>query len=473
MNKLRNLVHALRASRCALPLSALAALLILLTSESGFQTATGAVDYLSRQANARLATQLLQRNLIDAETGQRGYLITGRGEYLASYRAASSQAETSLASLSRCYALDPVAAALVAQIKKSAGQKMAELAETIALHDQGQEQAWRDLVSSGVGKQQMDELRKLTESLLKIESGRVAAGRVKLYRTLMVNRNGVIALAAISLLALFMHLRQTRALVRQRGQQRLAAETERERLEHEVKHRTDQLTELARHLQTAREDERSRLARELHDELGALLTGAKLDLARLRKRIGDAPIELAQRLQSLESGLNSGIALKRRIIEDLSPSTLANLGLVAALEILLREWRERSGVEVHSALEPVRLTASAELTLFRLVQEALTNIGKYAAANRVEVELTARNQRVLVRVRDDGAGFDTGRQPISAHGLLGMKYRLESEGGELVVDSSLGSGTTLSAILPEPAEPEPPQAPAGAAEAPLATGAAA
>ena len=178
-------------------------------------------------------------------------------------------------------------------------------------------------------------------------------------------------------------------------------------------------------------------------------------------------------MQSLESGLNSGIALKRRIIEDLSPSTLANLGLVAALEILLREWRERSGVEVHSALEPVRLTASAELTLFRLVQEALTNIGKYAAANRVEVELTARNQRVLVRVRDDGAGFDTGRQPISAHGLLGMKYRLESEGGELVVDSSLGSGTTLSAILPEPAEPEPPQAPAGAAEAPLATGAAA
>ena len=307
-----------------------------------------------------------------------------------------------------------MAAALVPRIEKAAGLKMAELAETIALHDQGQEQAWRHLVRSGVGKQEMDELRKLTESLLTIESGKAAAGRAGLYRTLMANRIRVIALAAMSLLALFTYLRQTSALVRQCEHQRLATETKRERLEHEVRRRTDQLTELARHLQTAHEDERSRLARELHDELGALLTAAKLDLARLRKRMGDAPIKLAQRLQWLESGLNSGIALKRRIIEDLSPSTLANFGLVATLEILIREWRECSGVEVRSTLEPVRLTASAELTLFRLVQEALTNIGKHAAASRVEVELVARNRRVQGCIHGDGSGFDTSRQPISA-----------------------------------------------------------
>ena len=462
MNKLRTLLQFLRESRCVFPLAALAALLISLVSEGGFQTATRTVDSLGRQANARLATQLMLRSLIDAETGQRGYLITGQGEYLEPYRAALGQVESSLASLSRFYAPDPVAAALVARIEKAAGLKQVELAETLSLHDQGQEQAWRDLVRSGVGKQQMDEVRNLTELLLKTESGRVAAGRASLYRTLMGNRIGVTALAAISLLALFMYLRQTGALVRQREHQRLAAETERERLELEVRRRTDQLTELARHLQTAREDERSRLARELHDELGALLTGAKLDLARLRKRMGEAPIEVAQRLQSLESGLNNGIALKRRIIEDLSPSTLANLGLVAALEILIREWQERSGVEVHSTLAPVRLGASAELTLFRLVQEALTNIGKYAAASRVEVELATRNRRVRVCVRDDGAGFDTSRQPISAHGLLGMKYRLESEGGELVVSSSPGCGTTLRAELPELAQTGPPPAQAGA-----------
>ena len=448
MSKLQTLFQALRESRYAFPLAALAALLMSLVSEGGFQTATRTVDSLGRQANARLVTQLLLRSLIDAETGQRGYLLTGQDEYLEPYRAARSRVDESLASLTRYYAAEP-AAALMAQVEKAAGLKMAELAATISLHDQGQEQAWRDLVRSSTGKRQMDDVRKLVEALLKTESVKVAAGRASLYRTLMVSRIGVTGLAAMSLLALFMYLRQTSALVRQREGQRVAAESERVRLEQEVRRRTGQLTELARHLQTAREDERSRLARELHDELGALLTGAKLDLARLKTRMREAPVEVTQRLQSLETGLNNGIALKRRIIEDLSPSTLANLGLVAALEILVLEWRERSGVEVHSAFEPVRLSALSELTVFRLVQEALTNIGKYAAASRVEVKLGATNGRAQVRIRDDGVGFDTGQQPTSAHGLLGMKYRLESEGGELVVTSSPGCGTTLSAELPE------------------------
>ena len=457
MNKLQNLFQALRESRYAFPLAALAALLMSLVSESGFQTATRTVDSLGRQANARLVTQLLLRSLIDAETGERGYLLTGQDEYLEPYRAARSRVDESLVFLTRYYEAEPAAAALMAQVEKAAGLKMTELAATISLHDQGQEQAWRDLVRSSTGKRQMDDVRKLVEALLKTESVKVAASRASLYRTLMVNRIGVTGLAAMSLLALFMYLRQTGALVRQRERQRIAAETERARLEQEVRRRTGQLTELARHLQTAREDERSRLARELHDELGALLTGAKLDLARLKTRMREAPVEVTQRLQSLETGLNNGIALKRRIIEDLSPSTLANLGLVAALEILVLEWRERSGVEVHSAFEPVRLSAFSELTVFRLVQEALTNIGKYAAASRVEVTLGATNGRAQVRIRDDGVGFDTGQQPSSAHGLLGMKYRLESAGGELVVTSSPGCGTTLSAELPEHAANAAPQ----------------
>ena len=137
----------------------------------------------------------------------------------------------------------------------------------------------------------------------------------------MLGRIGVTALVAMRLLALFMDLRQTSALVKQREDQRLTAERERLRLDREVRRRHDPLTELARDLQTAREDERGRLARELHDELGALLTGVKLDLARLRKRMADAPVEVAQRLQKIESGLNNGIALKRRIIEDRSPKS--------------------------------------------------------------------------------------------------------------------------------------------------------
>ena len=179
MNKLQNLFQALRESRYAFPLAALAALLMSLVSESGFQTATRTVDSLGRQANARLVTQLLLRSLIDAETGQRGYLLTGQDEYLEPYRAARSRVDESLASLTRYYAAEAAAAALMAQVEKAAGLKMTELAATISLHDQGQEQAWRDLVRSSTGKRQMDESAlRLAEGLLLPAPGCDGSGRL-------------------------------------------------------------------------------------------------------------------------------------------------------------------------------------------------------------------------------------------------------------------------------------------------------
>jgi len=241
--------------------------------------------------------------------------------------------------------------------------------------------------------------------------------------------------------------------VRQREEQRRQVQAERDQFESVVLLRTAQLTELARHLQSVREDERHRLARELHDELGALLTAAKLDVARLKSRLGAMTPEVLERLQHLSDGLNSGIALKRRIIEDLRPSSLSNLGLVSALEILVREWGQRSEIEVDTSLEPVRLRPAGELTVYRLVQEALTNITKYAQATAVEVLLSSSDGWVHVSVRDNGVGFDTSAPRTSAHGLLGMRYRLETEGGTMTMESRPGQGTLIRAELPESAAP--------------------
>ena len=302
---------------------------------------------------------------------------------------------------------------------------------------------------SNIGKEQMDTVRGLSEELLALESAKLTVARRSLYQTLMINRIGVTAMSALCLLALFMYLRQTTALVRQREEQRRVVQVERDQLEREVVRRTDQLTQLARHLQTVRDDERNRLARELHDELGAWLTAAKLDVARLKSRLGALTPEVAERLQHLSEGLNSVIALKRRIIEDLRPSSLSNLGLVAALDILVHEWGKRGEVAVATELEPVRLRPSGELTVYRLVQEALTNISKYACASLVEVKLASNHGQVLVSVHDNGVGFDVGAPRTSAHGLLGMRYRLETEGGRLILNSSPGVGTVIEAHLPE------------------------
>ncbi len=443
------LLPLLRGSRFTFPLAALAALGMFIISETSYQSASANFDALGTQGLARTTIQTLWRSLTDAETGQRGYLLTDRKEYLKPYETALVRVANSLDWLNQYYSTEPQTQALMIQVKQAADNKLAELAETMRLNAEGKDQAWRDLLLSNIGAEQMDAVRSYSEQMLAHESIKVAQGRKSLIQTLRINRIGVTAMAALSLLALFMYLRQTTALVRLREEQRRVAQAERDKFEREVVRRTAQLTELARHLQTVREDERNHLARELHDELGALLTAAKLDVARLKSRLGVLTPEVAERLQHLSDGLNSGIALKRRIIEDLRPSSLSNLGLVSALEILVREWAARSEIAVDSDFQPVQLRPSSELTVYRLVQEALTNISKYAKASAVQVRLASDQGQVHVSVRDNGIGFDIDAPRSSAHGLLGMRYRLETEGGTLSLQSSPNQGTLIEARLPE------------------------
>ena len=187
----------------------------------------------------------------------------------------------------------------------------------------------------------------------------------------------------------------------------------------------------------------------MHDELGALLTAAKLDVARLKSKIDLGSPEVSERVSHLVETLNSGIALKRRIIEDLRPSSLSNLGLTTALEILTREFGERCGINVEANLEQVQLSESTQLTVYRIVQESLTNIAKYANATHVIVTVHNYPTYVAVQVQDNGLGFDTGTSRPNSHGLAGMRHRVEAAGGRLTVSSTPSKGTTISAVMPQ------------------------
>jgi len=298
----------------------------------------------------------------------------------------------------------------------------------------------------------MLQIRALSAAMLEHETSNVVQGRGDIKRTLMLSRIGVALSSVAILVALYLHLMQSVSLERQQLEAQRLMKDERDRLERDVVQRTAQLTQLAHHLQSAREDERNRLARDLHDELGALLTSAKLDAARIRSRLaGLAPVAL-ERLGHLVATLDEVIALKRRIAEDLRPSALSNLGLVATLEILAREFAEQSGIAVHCDLESVALVPSAALTLYRLVQESVTNLTKYAKATQVWFSLRSRDGQVEVSVRDDGVGFDVALMPVSAYGLLGMRFRVEAEGGTLELVSTPGQGTRVTARLPAAAQ---------------------
>ena len=171
-------------------------------------------------------------------------------------------------------------------------------------------------------------------------------------------------------------------------------------------------------------------------------------MARLKSHVDVNAPDVAERLNHLVQTLNTVIALKRRIIEDLRPSSLSNLGLTASLEILTREFGERSKLNIDISVEPVQLSESSQLTVYRLIQESLTNIGKYANAHKVLITVHDYPTHVTVQVRDDGSGFDTHTISPTAHGLAGMQHRVEAAGGRLSVTSSPGEGTLVSATLP-------------------------
>ncbi len=431
------------------PLACAAAVAMVVISEGSYWQSVSKLDELGAIGAARTSIQGLERSILAAETGQRGYLLTDRKEYLQPYDKALAEIGEAFEFLDRYYGEVPSSMKVLGDLHGLTETKLSELAVAIRLYDEGKSAASTDIVLSELNKKQMDAIRTLSTELLEHEARNVTAGRKHLYQTLMLSRIGMAALSAISLLALFLYLRQTFALKKQQQELQQIVQAERDRLEIEVAHRTAQLTELTHHLLTAREDERNRLARNLHDELGALLTSAKLDAARIRSRLAGTAPEAMERLTHLVDTLNSSIALGRRIIEDLRPSTLSNLGLVATLEILVREFAERSGVEVHCALAPVKLEATAELMIYRLAQEAITNITKYANARHVWVGLVVRDSQVEVSVRDDGVGFDTRAKASSASGLVGMRFRVEAEGGTLAVESAPGQGTLIQVTLPQ------------------------
>lgn len=205
--------------------------------------------------------------------------------------------------------------------------------------------------------------------------------------------------------------------------------------------------DLATYLQQMREQERGDLARELHDELGSLLTGAKLEVASLKARLGDAPGDILQRLAHLSQTINSGIAFSRRVVEGLHPSSLTNLGLTASLEILAREFGLSTGIAMDTRFEEVELDEAAQLTVYRVVQEALNNTSKYARATGAKVVLLDCGADMMIAVRDNGVGFDVAAQGTSSHGLAGMRHRVGACGGQFTVSSSPDAGTMVVAVL--------------------------
>jgi PAS domain S-box-containing protein len=212
----------------------------------------------------------------------------------------------------------------------------------------------------------------------------------------------------------------------------------------------DQMRALHARIESIREEERTGIAREIHDELGQALTALKMDLAWVARRLGDSD-EVRAKLTEMAGSADAIIQTVRRISAELRPGVLDDLGLEAAIEWQAEEFTRRTSVrcEVHSQLGNLRLERHLATAVFRIFQEALTNVARHAGATQVQVELRADGGRLELEISDDGVGMPEGTRSASL-GLLGMRERARLLGGDCVVRRRSPRGTVVALSLPIP-----------------------
>lgn len=227
--------------------------------------------------------------------------------------------------------------------------------------------------------------------------------------------------------------------------------TDREKAEEAIKQSRSELRKLSNYLQTVREEERTGIAREIHDELGQQLTGLKMDSYWILKKLNSEDDSLRERLDGMISLIDDTIKTVRRIASQLRPGILDDLGLIAALEWQTQEFEKRTGVKANLVVAIHDFDPSDDLstTIFRVYQEALTNITRYAVATKVEALIEENEGCINLSIKDNGIGFDVGEAKIkNSLGLLGMKERAILFGGELHVTSEIQKGTCITLKIP-------------------------
>lgn len=446
-------------SRLGLALLALALLVnlgALLAVDRGIAILEQARERSVHSRNVTTEVLAIQAMLYESESAERGFLYTSNDDYLEPLNRNDSQISSRLAKLHEMVADNPPQQILADQVRTIALEKMIDLNKTIAAHKMGQKDAARVIVMSDHGKQLMAEFRKKVAYLLAQEE-RVLQARVTrdaeiqlairwgFAVILFINALMILAGAVAIMRGMAREINRDIADVVRHDERAAVAASE-------VVQRAAELRALTVHLLRVQEEERRTVARELHDELGGTLSAIKMDILMGRDAAAKRSDEKSvARLQRALASIDSAIQFIRRLIEDLRPTLLDNIGLEAALRAMVDQFCERCGVKCEISLPEgeLNLTSAQSTALYRICQEALTNVMKYAKAKRVTINLTSDGSIWRLQLADDGVGLATTQQHRSmSHGLLGMRERIVALGGSFDIRGAAGQGTTLTATFP-------------------------
>lgn len=228
---------------------------------------------------------------------------------------------------------------------------------------------------------------------------------------------------------------------------------ERQKAQQQLEGSHEQLRRLAAHLQKIREEERKRISREVHDELGQALTGFKFELKLLDRELRQEMPELAEHTGAILSQLDQTMKTVRRIATDLRPGILDELGLAAAIEWQAREFQSRTQIqcELTKNLDELEIGGDPATAVFRIFQETLTNVARHSGASKVCIGLERENGFLFLRVQDNGRGFlEKDLRRSRSLGMLGMRERAQIFGGQLLITSEPQNGVEVILRMPLP-----------------------
>jgi signal transduction histidine kinase len=385
-----------------------------------------------------------------AESSQRGFLLTGENSYLQLYVDGTGKVLPALDNVRTSFNSGHDSGGDIRVLKQLTEQELAAMAETIALRQQNAAAPLAPL-RIDAGEEGMERIVNFVGGLLQNETREVLAAteqwRSQLELTRWITAIGALIDIGLVLLA----TRLTYDDMRRRGRQAGDLRDQKEELERQAALRTAELTALSTHLQGVSEQEKSALSRELHDELGGLLVAARMDVSWLQQRLPTSDQAIEQRFKRIHEYLSAGVDLKRRVVEELRPTLLDNMGLFAALRWQFKETCRRSGLRCSEQIPEAEMKfhPDAAIGVFRVAQEAMTNILKHAEASSADLTIEINENTLSLQISDDGKGFAANRlQTGTSHGLTAMRHRITALGGTWEIQSLSPAGTMVTALIP-------------------------
>lgn len=412
-------------------------------------------DVLSMLDELLLETWKVQSNLAIAESSQRGYLLTRSDNYFEPYDDATGQISQQLQNINTLLNHTNLVKhaeiqSTMNELMSSISKKSAEMSVTIDFAKKRQFDKALAVVRLDSGIKESHNIEILSRRF----EQQVLAYRVELedkrntMRRMM--RWFVMACPLIFVSLVVLVIRRLLRELAEKANLYVRLTDENAEYERNIQRMTTTLQRQALQAQTNVERERYQLSRELHDELGSLLTAIKMDISWAIKHLKEDMPQVTEKLKKTNQYLDRSINFKREIVQNLHPSMIKSFGLIASLQNLLNEagGRNQWQLDVIMPDQEMLINETLSLIIYRLVQESLNNCSKYAKATQVSVHLIHDEQYIKLEIADNGIGFDMNGLTTANTGISGMRNRVESIGGHYEVTSAPGQGTSTRVLLP-------------------------